>query len=37
VEPQHQRHDASGAATANGTHLILWACGTGTNQQWTQD
>ncbi|MFY1699108.1 MULTISPECIES: ricin-type beta-trefoil lectin domain protein [unclassified Solwaraspora] len=27
--------DANGAATANGTKLILWACHTGTNQQWT--
>jgi hypothetical protein len=27
--------DATGAATANGTKLILWTCGSGTNQRWT--
>ena len=27
--------DANGAATANGTKLILWSCNGGTNQQWT--
>jgi hypothetical protein len=29
--------DASGRGTANGTSIILWACGTGTNQLWTPD
>jgi len=28
--------DANGAATANGTKLILWSCHGGTNQQWRQ-
>src|SRR5205085_8778751 len=28
--------DANGAATANGTKIILWSCNGGTNQQWSQ-
>jgi alpha-galactosidase len=27
--------DADNNATANGTRVIWWACGSGTNQQWT--
>jgi hypothetical protein len=27
--------DATGAATGNGTKIILWACNGGTNQQWS--
>lgn len=27
--------DASGAATANGTKIVLWACVSGANQRWT--
>jgi hypothetical protein len=27
--------DASSAGTANGTRLILWACGSGANQRWS--
>ena len=27
--------DAFGAATANGTKVILWSCNGGANQQWT--
>jgi len=27
--------DATGAATANGTKIVLWACNGGTNQQWS--
>ncbi|MGW4297784.1 RICIN domain-containing protein, partial [Micromonospora chersina] len=25
----------SGAATANGTKVVLWSCNGQTNQQWT--
>ncbi|UAC02182.1 RICIN domain-containing protein [Dactylosporangium vinaceum] len=28
--------DAYGAATANGTQVIIWDCHTGTNQSWTR-
>lgn len=27
--------DANGAATANGTKIIIWACNGGSNQQWS--
>ncbi len=27
--------DVSGSSTADGTKIQLWACGSGTNQQWT--
>jgi hypothetical protein len=27
--------DANGQGTANGTSLILWACGSGSNQRWS--
>jgi len=27
--------DVTGAATANGTAVIIWTCNGGANQQWT--
>ena len=45
MEPQLRRHhhrvqsglclDVNGAATGNGSKLILWTCNGGTNQQWS--
>jgi glucose/arabinose dehydrogenase len=29
--------DVNGSSTADGTKIQLWACGSGTNQQWTRE
>jgi hypothetical protein len=29
--------DVSGGGTTTGSIVILWSCGTGNNQKWTQD